>query len=228
MKRKPWLRWIAAIILLIVGLALIFNQQIKEYLVASYQPTVTKKTIQQNNKKKATYDFADVKDLNLQTVAKNRANKQNVKIIGVIAIPDIKMSLPIGKGVNNDTLALAAGTMRADQEMGQGNYALAGHNMAHGSKILFSPLYYHAKVGQKIYISDLNKVYTYQIYQREFIDATRVDVVNNTSEPITTLITCDATGKRRLMIRGRLIKTQQFDQAPKSVQKALSNKYTNK
>ena len=207
---------------------MIFNQQIKEYLVESYQPTVTKKTIQQNNKKKATYNFSDVQDLNLQTVAKNRANKQNVKIIGVIAIPGIKMSIPIGKGVDNNTLALAAGTMRADQQMGQGNYALAGHNMAHGSKILFSPLYYHAKVGQKIYISDLNKVYTYKIYERKFIDATQVEVVNDTAQPITTLITCDATGARRLMIRGRLVKTQKFDQAPKSVQKALSSKYTNK
>lgn len=228
MKRKPWLRWLLAIILLIVGLAMIFNQQIKEYLVQSYHPTVTKQTIQQNNKKKANYNFADVKDLNLQTVAKNRANRQNVKIIGVIAIPDIKMSIPIGKGVDNDTLALAAGTMRADEKMGQGNYALAGHNMAHGSTILFSPLYYHAKVGQKIYISDLNKVYTYKIYQRKFIPATAVQVVDDTEQPITTLITCDATGARRLMIRGRLVKVQKFKQAPTNVQKALSSKYTNK
>lgn len=206
---------------------MIFNNQIKSYLVNGYRPQVTRQSIKKNQSKKGNYDFSNVKALNLQTVAKNRASKQNVNIIGTIAIPDIDMSIPIAKGVDNNTLALAAGTMREDQQMGKGNYALAGHNMAHGSKILFSPLYYHAKVGQKVYLTDLNKVYTYKITQREFIDADRVDVVDNTNDPIITLITCDATGARRLMIRGKLVKKQKFKNAPVKVQKALSSKYTN-
>lgn len=227
MKRRNWLRWTAVVILLVASLIMIFNNQIKNYLVNGYRPQVTRQSIKKNQSKKGNYDFSNVKGLNLQTVAKNRANKQNVNIIGTIAIPDIDMSIPIAKGVDNNTLALAAGTMREDQEMGKGNYALAGHNMAHGSKILFSPLYYHAKVGQKVYLTDLDKIYTYKITERKFIDADRVDVVNNTKEPIITLITCDATGARRLMVRGKLIKTQKFKNAPVKVQKALSSKYTN-
>lgn len=227
MKRRNWLRWTAVVILLVASLIMIFNNQIKNYLVNGYRPQVTRQSIKKNQSKKGNYDFSNVKDLDLQTVAKNRANKQNVNIIGTIAIPDINMSIPIAKGVDNNTLALAAGTMREDQEMGKGNYALAGHNMAHGSKILFSPLYYHAKVGQKVYLTDLDKIYTYKITERKFIDADRVDVVNNTKEPIITLITCDATGARRLMVRGKLIKTQKFKNAPVKVQKALSSKYTN-
>lgn len=136
------------------------------------------------------------------------------------------MTIPIANGVNNTTLALAAGTMRPDMRMGQGNYALAGHNMANGSKILFSPLYYHAKVGQMIYITDLNRVYEYRIYQRQFIDATDVQVVNDTPQKIITLITCDATGARRLMIRGNFVKSELFKQAPQRVQKNFSTKYT--
>ncbi|KRN59250.1 class A sortase [Limosilactobacillus secaliphilus] len=227
MKRKNWLRWTAVVILLVASVIMIFNNQIKSYLVNTYHPQVSRQSIKKNESKKGNYDFSNVKDLNLQTVAKNRANKQNVHIIGTIAIPDIDMSIPIAKGVDNNTLALAAGTMREDQKMGKGNYALAGHNMAHGSKILFSPLYYHAKVGQKVYLTDLDKVYTYKITQRKFIDADRVDVVNDTKKPIITLITCDATGARRLMIRGKLVKTQKFKNAPAKVQKALSSKYTN-
>lgn len=227
MKRRNWLRWTAVVILLVASLIMIFNNQIKNYLVNGYRPQVTRQSIKKNQSKKGNYDFSNVKDLNLQTVAKNRANKQNVNIIGTIAIPDIDMSIPIAKGVDNNTLALAAGTMREDQEMGKGNYALAGHNMAHGSKILFSPLYYHAKVGQKVYLTDLDKIYTYKITERKFINADRVDVVNNTKEPIITLITCDATGDRRLMVRGKLIKAQKFKNAPVKVQKALSSKYTN-
>lgn len=230
MKKKQhsrgWLRWAAVVVLLVISLCLIFNQQIKEHMVATYRPTITKQTIKRDRQKKATYNFSDVKDLNFQTVARARAKKQPINIIGEITVPDINMTIPIANGVNNTTLALAAGTMRPDMRMGQGNYALAGHNMANGSKILFSPLYYHAKVGQMIYITDLNRVYEYRIYQRQFIDATDVQVVNDTPQKIITLITCDATGARRLMIRGSFVKSELFKQAPQRVQKNFSTKYT--
>ncbi|KRM82477.1 sortase [Limosilactobacillus coleohominis DSM 14060] len=227
MKKKEWLRWTAIVVLFIVSLALIFNQQIKYYLVGTYHPRITQQTVKKNNQKKAKYDFSNVQDLNLQSVARARARRQSINVIGVISIPAIKMSVPIGKGVDNNTLALAAGTMRADQKMGEGNYALAGHNMAHGSRILFSPLYYDAKVGQRIYLTDMTKVYEYRITQRQFIDATRVDVVDNTPEKIVTLITCNKTGSRRLMIRGSFVKSMKFKQAPTKVQKSLSQGYTN-
>ena len=227
MKKKEWLRWTAIVVLFIVSLVLIFNQQIKYYLVGTYHPRITQQTVQKNNQKKAKYDFSNVQDLNLQSVARARARRQSINVIGVISIPAIKMSVPIGKGVDNNTLALAAGTMRADQQMGEGNYVLAGHNMAHGSRILFSPLYYDAKVGQKIYLTDMTRVYEYRITQRQFIDATRVDVVDNTPEKIVTLITCNKTGSRRLMIRGAFVKAMKFKQAPTKVQKSLSQGYTN-
>ena len=215
------------VVLLLVSLVLIFNQQIKYYIVGSYRPQLTSQTIKKNSQKKASYDFSNVKDLDLQSAARARASRQQVNIIGVVAIPSINMSVPIAKGVDNTTLALAAGTMREDMKMGQGNYALAGHNMANGSKILFSPLYYHAKVGQKVYLTDLNRVYEYKIYQRKFIPATDVQVVDDTPQKIITMVTCDATGANRLLIRGNFIKSEKFKQAQKSVQKALSEKYTN-
>ncbi|HIW69953.1 MAG TPA: class A sortase [Candidatus Limosilactobacillus merdipullorum] len=226
-KRRGWLRWTAVVVLLLVSLVLIFNQQIKYYIVGSYRPQLTSQTIKKNSQKKASYDFSNVKDLDLQSAARARASRQQVNIIGVVAIPSINMSVPIAKGVDNTTLALAAGTMREDMKMGQGNYALAGHNMANGSKILFSPLYYHAKVGQKVYLTDLNRVYEYKIYQRKFIPATDVQVVDDTPQKIITMVTCDATGANRLLIRGNFIKSEKFKQAQKSVQKALSEKYTN-
>lgn len=226
-KKKGWLRWAAVVILLLVSLVLIFNQQIKYYLVGSYRPQLTSATIKKNSSKKASYDFSNVKDLDLQSAAQARASRQKVNIIGVVAVPAIKMSVPIAKGVDNTTLALAAGTMRPDMKMGEGNYALAGHNMANGSEILFSPLYYHAKVGQKVYLTDLDRVYEYKIYERKFIPATDVQVVDNTPEKIITMVTCDATGANRLLIRGNYVKSEKFKQAPRSVQKVLSEKYTN-
>ena len=225
MKKKRWwkttLYWLVIILGLALSLVLIFNQQVKDYLVNTYQPQVTKSLVAKNEKKKVSYDFSSVKDLNLQTVAAARAKKESINVIGVISIPAINLRIPIAKGVSNTTLALAAGTMRADQEMGKGNYPLAAHNMANGSKILFSPLYYHGKVGQLVYITDMKKVYEYKLYERKFIDATRVDVIDNTKENILTLVTCDATGARRLLMRGKLVKVVAYDKAPAKIQKNL-------
>lgn len=225
-RSREWLRWTAVVILLVISVCLIFNQQIKEHFVSSYRPNITRQIIQQNSKKKATYNYADVQDLNFQTVAKARAKKQPINIIGEITMPSAGMTIPIANGTNNTTLALAAGTMRPDMKMGKGNYALAGHNMANGSKILFSPLYYHAKVGQMVYITDLKWVYEYKLYQRKFIDPHQVEVVNDTQQPIITLITCNANGERRLMLRGYFVKSEPFKQAPSKVQKSFSTKYT--
>ena len=224
---KAWLLRLFFIVVIVISLGLIFNQQVKDFLVDHYQPAVSRQTIQQNKQKKGDYDFSNVKSLDLKTVAQARLNKQKINVIGEISIPAIKMNLPIAKGVTNLTLALAAGTMRDDMVMGKGNYALAGHNM-HTKNILFTPLYRKSKVGQKIYLTDLKHVYQYKIYKRTFIAATRVDVVNDTpNRNIITLITCDAHGKNRLLVRGTLQKTMKFNDAPKTVQKQLSAKFTN-
>ena len=89
-----WLRWTAVVVLLLVSIVLIFNQQIKYYLVGSYKPEITRQTVQNNQKKKATYDFQSVEDLNLQTAAKARANKQSINTIGAITVPAINMTIP--------------------------------------------------------------------------------------------------------------------------------------
>ena len=78
-KRKvgAWLFRILFTILLLVSLGLIFNQQIKNWMVSSYQPKVTKQTVKKNEKKKANFNFKDAKTLTFSTVAKARLNQKN-------------------------------------------------------------------------------------------------------------------------------------------------------
>ena len=229
MKKREWLRWTTIVILLVVSLVLIFNQQIKYYLVGTYHPQVTKQTVQQNNAKEAKYDFSNVQDLNLQSVAKARARKQSINVIGVISVPAIKMSIPIGKGVDNNTLALAAGTMRADQKMGQGNYCLAGHNMD-DNRSYFSPLYstaanHNKLVGRKVYLMNYYTVYYYKIDKAYFIASNRTDLLNdNKGKKQISLFTCDFTGAGRLFVQGRYLRQQPLNLAPGSVRKAFQVK----
>ncbi len=225
---RNWLTTFLIFLLLLVSLALIFNEQIKNWLVDSYKPQITQQTITKNKHKKASYNFRSVKSLDFQTVAKARANSSKLNVVGEISIPQVKLNLPIANGVTNENLALAAATLKADMKMGQGNYALAGHHMVR-KDILFSPLYWKMRPGMKIYVTDLKRIYTYKATERKFIAATRVDVINDVpNQKLITLITCDATGAKRLMIRGKYESSMAYKKAPKKIQSSFSKNFNNK
>ncbi|MFC6275476.1 class A sortase [Levilactobacillus tangyuanensis] len=226
-RRMRWFWSTIFVLLLIVSLALIFNEQIKNWLISSYQPQITQKSVKKSEKKKASYDFSKVKSLDFSTVANARWNTANIHVVGELLMPQSKIHLPIAKGVSNEVLALTAGTMRPDQKMGEGNYPLAGHHMT-SQTILFSPLYWKTRVGQNIYLTNAKKVYVYKVSVRKFIKATDVQVVAQTKRKLVTLITCDATGANRLMIRGTYVKQMAYKDAPTSVQKGFHSGFNNK
>lgn len=224
--QKKWLRVSSYLVLTIVAVFLIFNKPIAGWIVQSYQPMVNRTTVESNSKAGFQNDYGSVKKLTLAQIAKARMNAKNISIIGQISVPDAGINLPIAKGINNTNLAFAVGTFRKDMKMGQGNYALAGHNMSNlGPKILFSPLYYRAKVGQKVYLTNMNKVYVYRITAKQFVSKYRVDLVQNTRGKIITLITCDANGNNRLMVRGKYVKSMQYKNAPQKIQRAFNQKF---
>lgn len=225
--RWRWLWIVLFIFLLAISLVLIFNEQIKNWLISSYQPRISRKSVQSNQKKKASYDFSKVKSLDFSTVANARWNTADIHVVGEILMPQSKVHLPIAKGISNEVLALTAGTMRPDQKMGEGNYPLAGHHMT-SQTILFSPLYWKTRVGQKIYLTDAKRVYEYQVSVRKFIPATDVQVIAQTKQKLVTLITCDATGANRLMIRGKYVKQMAYKDAPTSVQKGFHGSFNNR
>ncbi|EUJ33140.1 sortase family protein [Listeria floridensis FSL S10-1187] len=61
------------------------------------------------------------------------------KTAGVIEIPSLNLQLPIFLGTTDQNLKVGATTFREDQELGEGNYVLLGHNMGVAG-ILFSDL----------------------------------------------------------------------------------------
>ncbi|QBO36066.1 class A sortase [Periweissella cryptocerci] len=216
---------VVAIILVLVALVLIFNRQLSRMMIHSYQPTVSAKMLAENKNKQANYDFDKVNALDFQTVAKARLEHKSINAIGLLNIPSIGLNLPIANGLDNETLALAAGTLKPNQKMGQANYALASHHVV-AKDILFGPLYWKSRPGQKIYLTDLKNVYEYTTYQRKFIPATDVKVVDDVpGKQIITLITCDDTGDKRLMVRGKFNKVYKYKDAPKEAIKGFTKSF---
>lgn len=217
MKRwKKVLLWIVVIVLLVAGLGMIFNEQIKEALVnhmAGKQYvdlTVTK--IENNKKAKTTYDFNSVKPLGIKE-ASEAAIESDVGAIGKMAIPSVKMYLPIMPGVSNSSLSQGGGTMKPNEKMGEGNYALAGHYMT-DKGILFSPLK-NIQKGAAIYITDMKNVYKYQVTNTSVVSENDVSVIDDVpGEKLITLVTCASAHegeKNRIIVRGSLVSVTKAD-----------------
>ena len=109
-----------------------------------------------------TFDYSQVRSLTPEDVTKQALSGIKAYHLGLISIPDLDMLLPIYKGISNEILFYGAGTLKPEQRMGENNYVLASHNYEYEPKLLFTPLL-RSKIGMKVYLTDKDKVYTYQI-----------------------------------------------------------------
>lgn len=216
LKGLRFIKWFLVTVLLLVGCGLIFNHQIASWVLSQQHSKIETKNVN----KKVSYNFRNVKAISTSDVIAAQLKAKH--FIGVVAMPQINLSVPISEGVSNQTLKQGAGTLRKDQQMGVGNYALAGHNMHKSSTILFGPLYTSAKVGQKIYLSDLKHVYEYKAILVRQIPATDVGVVSDTPEKIVTLITCNNDGSARIEVRGKFVKKYAYKTASHKLKNTLT------
>ncbi|NQO45752.1 class A sortase [Streptococcus suis] len=233
-RRGSWLRNLAAGLLMLISLALIFNTSIRNMMIAwnsnKYQVTkVSKEEIVSNKEVDTTFDFAQVESISTEAVMKAQWEAQQLPVIGGIAIPDLKINLPIFKGLSNVALMYGAGTMKETQVMGQGNYSLASHRvfgMAGASETLFSPLE-NAKEGMKIYVTDKENIYIYNVRSVQSVTPESVYVIEDTEgKNEITLVTCeDAAATMRTIVKGDLEEVIPYDQADGETLKYFEQTY---
>lgn len=200
------------VILLLIGGILAFSNVIKDKIVEYASDTnnhsiinVSAEEVQKNQEKTegVEYDFSAVEALDLASIVKASAEAGEIKkkIVSGISIPSVGISENIYKGVSNRVLAIGAGTMKPKQELGKGNYALAGHTIDN-KNLLFGKLT-DVKIGDDIYVTDRQYIYTYKISYKGKIKASDVHVIEDREgKTVITLITCADNGKRRFMVQG--------------------------
>ncbi|HEM3539401.1 TPA: class A sortase, partial [Streptococcus suis] len=186
-KRKgSFWRNLLTVVLILISLALIFNTSIRNFIIGwntnKYQiSNVTTEDIEKNKQAETTFDFDQVQSISTEAILAAQWDAQRLPVIGGIAVPELGINLPIFKGVFNTSLMYGAGTMKENQEMGKGNYALASHHIfgvTGAADVLFSPLD-RAKNGMKIYITDKTNVYTYVIDSVEIVSPESVYVIDD-------------------------------------------------
>ena len=188
-----------SICLLVVGVCLLLVNPTKHHVMKEQAKEVktelkhlTPKEVKKAEEAPATYDYAAVSSISLESVLAAQQNKAKAPMIGEISVPDLGINLPILKGVT-------------DQKLGAGNYTLASHySNAYGETLLFSPLL-RAKPGMQVYLTDLENVYVYTIDSITNVSPKEVSVLNETGENIITLVTCtDISAQQRHIVRGTL------------------------
>lgn len=233
--KKYW-RYIVASILLLVGVALLLVQPAQTYMLqqgvtASLEQAkeITRTEVAENEERTedVTFKFEDVEPLSLENIVKYQGQGGRYSM-GQVAIPELNMKIPIYKGVSNYVLATGAGTMKENQKMGEGNYALASHNYFGDKTILFSPLV-DAKQGMKIYITDLENIYEYEITSVDIIEPTKVSVIYDQKDKTEiTLITCDdLNATNRYCVKGKFVTKYPAKGASQTVLSAFNINWSN-
>ena len=226
---------VASLISVLLALALIFNSSIRNMIMVwntnKYQVSkVSKKEIETNKTKKGNFNFEKVEPVSTEAVLNAQWKAQQLPVIGGIAIPELSLNLPIFNGLDNTGLYYGAGTMKEEQQMGKGNYALASHHVfgiTGANEMLFSPLD-RAQAGMKIYLTDKDKVYTYTITSVQNVTPERVDVIDDAPDGTSevTLVTCeDAEATSRTIVKGVLEKESLYKDTSKEILDHFNRSY---
>lgn len=200
MKRS---RYFVGGLLLLIGTLLLSESWWKDQLATWNSQQVTAE-IQLKQPETGEFEFSNVEPLSWKQLLTVRNRFHELPTLGLISIPDVNLELPILYGLDNENLAVGAGTMDPSQHMGTGNYALAGH-YTQSPTALFGPLH-TLDIGMSIYVTDMKHTFQYEVTSLETVPPTQVDVLEPTTEPTITLVTCTFDATERLIVKGRLVK----------------------
>lgn len=158
------------------------------------------------NNEKNGEQSSQIDDDRRTTVVQTQSNSvsiSGVKVYGKIKIDKIGIEYPIIEYSDANALWKSICKITSVNIDGTSNLCLAGHNMR--NLTMFGNLR-RITNGDKIEITDLKgKKYIYNVYDKFFIDPNEVSIMNPTSDAIVTLITCNDTSDKRLIVRGKLI-----------------------
>ena len=183
--------------LLLVGVGLLMSPMLESTIIenAVYDFSsfsFTREQLAQNRRNAGHFEVElDIAIPELPEVLQNLPHVDRSDVIGFISIDRVNLFLPIFHGATNVNLLAGAGTMHYNQQMGEGNYPLAGHHMNDPS-LLFGPIL-NVRVGDLVQITDRSDLYSYRVVDTKLVHQSEVDILNDTEVPTVTLFTCDTS-----------------------------------
>lgn len=178
-------------------------KKVKESQEQAYEKAKGKQQFSVDSSK-VDYSGKDVQPLTVESMEKVDAEKVIQSVgVGTIEIPRIGLKLPILEGVSQENLSVGAGTMKPNQVLGEGNFALAGHYMM-DQGLLFGGIQ-QVKAGDQIVVTYQSEQATYQVTETKVISKDDGYVTfDSEGDGILTLLTCDRPAvhtPNRFMVR---------------------------
>lgn len=139
---------------------------------------------------------------------KDRLNDQ--KVIGAILIPKISLIYSVVEGTGTDEIGVAIGHMTGTKKIGaKGNCVLAGHRGGYSGNY-FEKLD-KLEIGDEVILAnERHEQFVYKVTESFVVEPDEMWVAKNTGKEkaILTLITCENSGKQRLIVRCELEEQQ--------------------
>ena len=130
--------------------------------------------------------------------------------IAIMEIPRIKLKQAIVTGIDDNTLQYFLGHFPDSSMPGEvGNFAVAGHRVSDYTDAFIN--LYKVKAGDEVIINTRDKKYTYEIDDNFIVDPSDVEVLEKSDYEKITLITCTVGAKQRVVVTGKLIKTEDIN-----------------
>lgn len=121
-----------------------------------------------------------------------------------IEIPSIGVDAPVLEGDDPETLKQAAGHTVGTANPGErGNCVISAHNDIFGKIFRDLP---DVSLGDEVVVHTASRAYRYEVSQKRIIQPTEVSVMEPTSSPVLTLISCYPYGidTHRIVVVGEL------------------------
>lgn len=161
--------------------------------------------------------------LSLKEAVASKTKHAQLRSLGEIVIPSVGVYLPIYDGVSADAMLNGAGTLYADQTMGQGNYGLISHTVFDAEQLLFSPLN-RVSEGTPVYVTDGSSVFTYVVDGVRTVSRSDVDALKGDGNRLTLVTCADVHAWSRLVVTCRLTETKAVTAETRSLFKGSYNR----
>ena len=204
-----------AVILFVGGLLLIFSPSIKNYLIqVKVNNSLNEFTDQSADELERNRNEGNSQEKELIAPPNELDLLKNVRFkgnpVGAIFIPAIDLQLPIYGTMTQENLMFGAAEMHDHQQMGVGNYILAGHHMKQKG-LLFQSVP-TLENGDMIRITDKKTIYEYKVTANIIVHESSLEVMESNDKNEITLLTCDEPyfTENRTIVKGELVSETPF------------------
>lgn len=139
-----------------------------------------------------------------QAIVQKLTSEQPLPNDNRVYIPQINVNIPIVLAGNNEAAALEKGAVHRVPQNGDprdgGNFVIAAHRfnigLTPGATRAKSPFYHINALqnGDQIYVDYEGERYVYEVYNKDLVPPTAVEIEKRTDKPQLTMYSCELAG----------------------------------